>query len=163
MLPAADTTVRSEAEKKLLAAAMAECAKLVAAMRAATPAEAERSKAKLDDIFKRLPKLPLDFKRKIMGDARVFERAANTRAADAALRQALEKAREDDVPARNRLVGEARGFYNKAVSLGADPTFRASAQRKIDIIMMTGGVEHDGPTIAKPFDSAPRNPNNPKG
>ena len=70
---------------------------------------------------------------------------------------------DDQATSLLSLVGEARGFYNKAVSLGADPTFRASAQCKIDIIMMTGGVEHDGPTIAKPFDSAPRNPNNPKG
>jgi len=91
-----------------------------------------------------------------MGDARNFECIANTRAADAALQGALGKARQDDGMERNRLVGEARRFANKAISLGADSSFRASLNRKIEIIMMTGKVEQKGPTVAKPLDTTPK-------
>lgn len=145
-----------EAEKKMLAACMGECSKLVASMSTQKPAEAERSKARLDDIIKRTPKLPVEFKRKVLTDARSHECMANTRAADAALQAALEKARKDDESERNRLVAEARNFCNKAIALGAASSFRATANRKIEIIMMTGGVENKGPTIAKPADTAPR-------
>jgi|HubBroStandDraft_6_1064221.scaffolds.fasta_scaffold986499_1 hypothetical protein len=147
---------KQEAEKKLLAACMAECSKLLATMRTQKPVDAERSKAKLDEIVKRTPKLPLEFKKKLLTDARSFECIANTRAADAALQLALEKARKDDQTERNRLVSEARNFCNKAISLGAASSFRATANRKIEIIMMTGGVENKGPTIAKPLDTAPK-------
>ena len=147
---------QAEAEKRALAACMVECNKVLETMRAAKPADAERSKARLDDIVKRVPKLPVDFKRKLLADARNFQCLANTRATDNALQLALDKARHDDLPERNRLVGEARNFCNKAISLGADSTFRAIANRKIEIIMMTGGVEHKGPTVAKPLDMAPK-------
>ena len=145
-----------EAEKKLLAACMAECSKLVESMRMQKPVDAERSKARLDAIVKQVPKLPADFKKKILGDARNFQCIANTRAADAALQLALEKARKDDETERNRLVGEASNFCNKAMALGAASSFRSIVKRKIEIIMMTGGVEHDGPTIAKPLDTSPK-------
>ena len=145
-----------EAEKKLLAASMAECSKLVASMRTQKPGEAERSKTRLDEIIKHAPKLPMEFKRKVLTEARSLECMANTRAADTALQSALEKARKDDEGERNRLVAEARNFCNKAIALGAASSFRATANRKIEIIMMTGGVENKGPTIAKPADTAPR-------
>jgi hypothetical protein len=147
---------KQEADKKILAACMAECTKLLETMRTQKPADAERSKARLDEVIKRVPTLPVEFKKKAMADARGFECIANTRAADAALQLALEKARKDDIEARNRLVGEARNFCNKAISLGAIASFRAIANRKIEIIMMTGGVEHKGPTVAKPADTAPK-------
>lgn len=81
-----------------------------------------------------------------MHEARAFECAA--------LRQALEKAHKDS-PAHNRLVGEARGFYNRAVSVRADPALRATAHRTIDTIMMSGRIENKGLTIAKSFSTAP--------
>ncbi len=151
-----EATNKQEAEKKMLAACMAECSKLVETMRTQKPADAERSKARLDEVIKRVPALPPEFKRKILADARGFECISNTRATDAALQLALEKARKDDIPARNKLVGEAREFCKKAMSLGAIASFRATANRKIEIIMMTGGVEHKGPTIAKPLDTSPK-------
>lgn len=156
MLMTNEATNKQEAEKKLLAACMAECTKLVESMRMQKPTDAERSKTRLDEVVKRVPNLPMEFKRKVLADARNFECIANTRACDAALQLALEKARKDDIPARNKLVGEARNFCNKAMSLGAIPSFRATANRKIEIIMMTGGVENKGPTIAKPADTAPK-------
>ncbi len=163
MSPPSAQMNKRELEKKMLASAMVECSKLLETMRMAKPADAERIKARLDETVKRVPNLPMDFRRRLLSEARNFECRSNTRAADAALTLALDKARLDDVPERNRLVGEARNFVNKAASLGADPSFRSVAKRKIEIIMMTGGVEHDGPTIAKPLDFAPKNPNHAKG
>jgi hypothetical protein len=156
-----DPAAKLAAEKKLLDACIAECTKLVQSMRAQSPVDAGRSKTKLDAIIKSVPKMPMEVKRKLLADARGFECIANTRAADAALQQALEKARKDDEAERNRLVGEARNFCNKAMSLGAASNFRTTLNRKIEIIMMTGGVEHDGPTVAKPADTAPK-PTGPK-
>jgi len=151
-----DPAAKLAAEKKLLDACVAECTKLVQSMRTQSPLDAARNKSKLDAVIKSVPKLPMDVKRKLLEEARGFECIANTRAADAALQRALEKARKDDEAERNRLVGEARNFCNKAMSLGAASSFRATVNRKIEIIMMTGGVEHDGPTIAKPADTVPK-------
>ena len=149
MSSAAGMAPLTETEQKFLNVCMGECNKLIASMRMAKPLDAERTRTKLDEIFKRVPKMPIEFKRKITDDARGLECAANMRAADDKLNAAMDKARKDDEPERNRLVSEARGFYNKAVSLGADPRFRATAQRKIDVIMMTGRVENKGASFAK--------------
>jgi hypothetical protein len=153
---------KREAEKRALDAAMASCVKLVESMREAKPADAARSKSRLDEMIKATPKLPLEFKRKISAEARKFECFANMRAADDALKLAADKAHHDERGERNRLVSEARGFCNRASSLGAEPEFKTIANRKIEIIMMTGGVEHKGPTLAKPLSVAPRNPHNAK-
>lgn len=160
---ATETAKKQEAEKRLLAAAMAECDKMLEGMRMASPAEAERIRTRLDDRMKGNAKLPMDFKRKTLEAARGFECMANMRATDAALHQALHMARGDELIERNRLVSEARAFCGKATSLGADQHFRSTVNHKIEIIMMTGQVEHKGPTLAKPLDTAPKNPHHAKG
>jgi len=147
---AAQLNAQREADERALAAAMAQCTKLVQSMRLVTPADAERTVLLLAEFVKHTPKLPLEAKRKLLADARALECAANMRATDAALHLALEKARENAPADRNRLIGEARRFCSKAASLGAEPGFKLAARRKIEIIMMTGGVEHKGPTLAKP-------------
>ncbi len=159
---ASDLAKKRELEKKLLESAMAECTKMVNSMRELPPPAAERIRQRLDAYLKDQKKIPLDFKRKVTGEARSLECAANMRAADAALKKALNLARRDDHKERTRLIGEARTFGAKAASLGADEEFKAAVKRKIDIIMLTGGVEHDGPTIAKPLSTAPVNPNHAK-
>src|SRR5579863_10015195 len=111
-----DPAAKLAAEKKLLDACIGECTKLVQSMRTQSAPDAARSKIKLDAIIKSVPKLPTDVKRKLLADARSFECIANTRAADVALQQALEKARKDDEAERNRLVGEARNLCNKAMA-----------------------------------------------
>lgn len=128
----------AEATEKALAACMAKCTKLVESMRAAKPAEVERSRALLGEIIKATPILALEFKRKMMTDALACERNANARAADAALTLAMEKARADNKIERNRLVGEARNFCNKAIALGAPASIRETLNRKIEVIMMSG-------------------------
>ncbi len=144
------TDVAREAEEKLLEAVKAECRKLIEMMRLAQPTEAERIKARLDDVLKRSTKLPLELKRKILADARSLECTSNTRAADVALHAAMRKAKENDASERNRLVGQARRYANKAIALGADPSFHAAVNRKVEIIMMSGNIEQKGSTASKP-------------
>jgi len=158
MTIASHATLPRDAEQKLIDGAKAECNRLVQSMRTAPPEEAARLKTLLDENLKHYKQLPLAFKRDMLAAARACECFANTRAADAALNAAMVKAREDDVPERNRLVGQARGFANKAMTLGADAAFRAVLNRKIEIIMLSGGVEQKGPTLAKPRYAAPRMP-----
>jgi membrane protein involved in colicin uptake len=149
-------SARHDAELKALETVKTECRKLVETMRVVPPSEAERIKQRLEDAIKRCDKLPMEFKRQLLTDARSFECIANTRAADTALQSAMGKARLDDANERNRLVAQAREFANKAASLGADASFKATLNRKIEIIMMTGKVQHKGPTAAKPLNIAPK-------
>ena len=130
---------RAEAKEKALAICVAKCTKLVESMRLAKPAEVERMRALLLEIIKGTPTLPLEFKRKMMNDALACERNANIRAADAALTMAMDQARKDSKFERSRLIGEARNFCNKAISLGAATSYRETLNRKIEVIMMTGG------------------------
>ncbi|HWI29654.1 MAG TPA: hypothetical protein VN668_21950 [Stellaceae bacterium] len=160
---ASDLAKKRELEQKLLEQAMAECTKITDSMRDLQPPAAERVRQRLDSYLKDHPKIPLDFKRKVTAQARAHECSANMRAADAALKKALADARHDAVKERSRLIGEARNFASKAASLGADEEFKAAVKRKIEIIMLTGGVEHEGPTVAKPLDRAPTNPHHAKG
>ncbi len=157
-MPTAVETAKNEAEERLIAAIKLESRKLIESMRLAQPSEAERLRTRLDEVIKHCTKLPADFKRDILAEARNLECTSNTRAADVALQAAMRKAKEDDAAERNRLVGQARTYANKAISLGADPAFRATVNRKTEIIMMTGNVEQKGPTAAKPLDPLPRPP-----
>jgi ribosomal protein L16 Arg81 hydroxylase len=157
-----DLAKQRELEKRLIEQSQAECRRLVDSMRDLSPAAAERTRQRLDAYLKDHPKIPLDFKRKVTTEARAHECAASMRAADAVLKQALAKARHDDRKELNRLVGEARNHAGKAASFGADEEFQTAVRRKIEIIMLTGGVEHDGPTAAKPLSTAPANPHHAK-
>ncbi len=150
MLSPSEAAERQEAEKKMVEAVIAQCGRVLDSMRDLPPREAERVRTRLDDALKDCPKLPPDFRRKASAMARSYECAANMRAADAALHEAMHRAREDDKTERNRLVDAARQLSSKVASLGANDEFRHAVRRKIENIMMTGGVEHKGPTPAKP-------------
>ena len=158
MLSPSEAATKRETEKILVEAFIVQCAKVLASMRDVSPVQAERIRGRLDDVLKDCPLLPLELKRKMQEEARVYERAANTRATDVALQEAMHKAKEDDKMERNRLVGEARLYCRKAVSLGADDDFQHAVKRKIENIMMTGGIEHKGPTAAKPLYFDPGTP-----
>jgi ribosomal protein L16 Arg81 hydroxylase len=159
---ASELAKKREAERKALESAMAECTKMVNSMSELPPPAVERIRQRLESYLKDRKNIPLDFKRKVTTEARGHECAANMRAADAALKKALSLARHDDTKERTKLIGEARSFAAKAASFGADDEFKAAVKRKIDIIMMTGGVEHEGPTVAKPLSTAPVTPNHAK-
>lgn len=148
---------KQEAEARQLQMGMDECRKYLNAMRSASPVEAEKLKQRLQDTIKRYPKLSMDFKQQANKNARSYECAANMRAADAALHEAMQMAISHHMMERGKLIGEARGFFRKAMALGADKEFQTAAERKIDNVMMTGGFEQKGPTIAKPTSHAPKN------
>jgi hypothetical protein len=160
MLLASEAARKQEAEKKLLDAFMAQCGKVLESMRDVPPAEAERIRQRLDDAIKSCPGLPSAFKQQTMAVARAYECSANMRATDAALQQAMHFARGDDKAARNELIAEARKLSAKAVMLGANQDFQHAVRRKLENIMLTGGVEHHGPTAAKPLAGTPAGQHN---
>jgi hypothetical protein len=151
MLLPSEAARKQEAEKKLLDAFMAQCGKVVDSMRDVPPAEAERIRQRLDDAIKSCPHLPAAFKQQTLAVARAYECSSNMRATDDALQKAMHFAREDDKIARNELLAEARKLSAKAVMLGANQDFQHAVRRKLENIMLTGGVEHHGPTAAKPL------------
>jgi hypothetical protein len=155
MLLSSDTARKQEAEKKLLDAFMAQCGKVLESMRDVPPAEAERIRQRLDDALKSCPHLPAAFRQQTQAVARAYECSSNMRATDDALQKAMHFAREDDKVARNELIAEARKLSSKATMLGANQDFQHAVRRKLENIMLTGGVEHHGPTAAKPLAGAP--------
>ncbi len=151
MLSPSEAATKQELEKKLIETFIAQCTKVLGTMRDVPPEQAERIRERLNDVLEDCPHLPLDFKRQTKTAAKSYECAANMRATDIALQEAMHKAKEDDKAERNRLIGEARLLCRKAVALGAGDDFQHAVRRKIENIMMTGGVEHKGPTAAKPL------------
>ena len=150
MLSPSEAAIKQEIEKKLIDSFIAQCAKMLGEMREVSPERAERIRERLNDALEDCPRLPAEFKRRTQAAAKSYECAANMRATDLLLQEALHKAKEDDKLERNRLIGEARLVCRKAVSLGASEEFQHAVRRKIENIMMTGGIEHKGPTAAKP-------------
>ncbi|HTH17833.1 MAG TPA: hypothetical protein VL974_14335 [Magnetospirillum sp.] len=155
-------TQKQEAEKLALERTMKFCREELHKMHEATPDEAEHLSKELKDLCGQDKTLPFDFKRKVLERAREYERNANMRAADVALHTALRLAADEQMVERARKLGEGRRFFSKACALGADEDFRKAAQRLIENVMMTGGVQKKGPTRAKPADIAPRAPNRAK-
>ncbi|MBF0093592.1 MAG: hypothetical protein HQL33_03350 [Alphaproteobacteria bacterium] len=158
MMLSNEAAKRQELEKKQIQAAMAECQGHLNAMRGVQPAEAEKLKQRVVDTIKRYPKLPMDFKQMANAKARSYECFANMRAADYALHEAMRMAQSHQMKESSKLIGEARGFFRKAMSLGADKEFQAAAERKIENVLMTGGILPKGPTVAKPVFHTPKNP-----
>lgn len=151
MLLSSETAKKQEAEKKLLDAFMVQCGKVLESMHNVPPAEAERIRKRLEDALKSCPHLPAAFRQQTQTIARAHECSSNMRATDTALQQAMHFARLDDKVARNELIAEARKLSSKAISLGANQDFQHAVRRKLENIMLTGGVEHHGPTAAKPL------------
>lgn len=146
-----DLAAKQAAEEKALEACQLACVKLVESMREVMPAPAAKIKVQLDELLNSQPKLSTDFKRETLTAARVHECAANTRAADACLNEAMAKAKANDLDGRNKLVGAANAFARKALACGAAPKFQAAFDRRVEIIMMTGSGKF---TVPKPADAA---------
>jgi hypothetical protein len=130
-------------------------------MRDASPADAERLHSRLKEACTD-KRVPIDFKVKASQLARTRECDANMRATDEWLRNAMRMATGEHMKERSKTLSEARVFFGKACTLGANDEFRRATQRLIDTIMLSGGVVHAGPTRAKPLDTAPKAPNRAK-
>lgn len=153
---------KQEAERQAIERSMQFCKDQLRKMHDCQPDEGERLHKQLKDHCGSDKKLPFDFKRKVLERARQYECFANMRATDRALHSALRLAADENMVERAQKLGEGRRLYSKACTLGADEDFRKAAQRLIETVMMTGGVQHKGPTRAKPAEIAPRAPNRAK-
>ncbi|MGE5546116.1 MAG: hypothetical protein ACM33T_04400 [Solirubrobacterales bacterium] len=154
-------TQKTPSEKKpdpAIERAKQECKDQLLRMHDAGPDEAERIAKHLKDRCGSDKQLPFDFKKKLLERARFHECNANMRAANKALHEALRMAADEQMALRSQKLAEGRRYCAKACALGADADFRAAAQRLIDNVMMTGGIQHKGPTRAKPAETAPRAP-----
>lgn len=153
---------KEEAARLALERSMSFCKEELKKMHDASPDDAERLSKALKDYCGGDKTLPFDFRRKVLERARDYERNANMRAANEALHSALRMAAEEQMVERARKLGEGRRYFSKACALGADDDFRKAAQRLIENVMMTGGIQKKGPTRAKPADIAPKAPNRAK-
>ena len=152
---------RAEIKRRLLERLMAQIVEALRRMPDTSSAGAYR----LHRQIKRLcigDALPVEFKRQSLEWARVHERNANMRETDKALRAALRIIALEQMRERSHAMSLAYRFYAKACRLGADEAFKRAVQRRIDIIMLTGGIVQQGPTRAKPLDTAPKTPNRAK-
>lgn len=135
-----------------------ECKEQLRQMHDAGPEEAERLGKLLKDRCGYDKQLPYEFKKKLLERARFHECNANMRAANKALHEALRLAADEQMLQRSQKLGDGRRYSAKACALGADADFRAAVQRLVDNVLLTGGVQHKGPTRAKPAEIAPRAP-----
>lgn len=153
---------QSEADRQEAERLMSELGAVVAKMRNASPGDAEKVHALLKEACAD-KRLPGDFTKKILDQARAFECDANMRATDQALQDAINLAHAEKMQERAATLSRAREYYGKARALGANEQFLKAALRRIDTAMMTGGVYKPGAaTKAKPADPAPKKPDEPK-
>ncbi len=135
---------------------------LVHGMVDASPEDAERLSQRLKDFCGGDKLVPFDFKQRAFLKARELECHANMRMADRMLRDASRMAAAENMRERGVKLGDARRFFGKACTLGADEGWRKAFQRSSETVLLTGGVQPKGPTRAKPRDIAPRAPNRAK-
>jgi hypothetical protein len=136
---------------------------LVHRMDMVSPEEAERLAKQVKDHCAGDKLLSMEFKQKANTRARELQCSANMRRADTLLHDASRLAAEEHLKERGMKLGEARRYFANACMLGADADWRKAFQRLTETIMMTGGVQHAGPTRAKPASIAPPTPNRAKG
>ncbi|HVI51361.1 MAG TPA: hypothetical protein VM661_09150 [Candidatus Sulfotelmatobacter sp.] len=151
-----------EAKQAAIAAAKKPVRETLSAMAMAQPDEAERLSQRLKDYLSADKTLPMEYKQKARERARLLECNANMRAADKVLHRAVQLAAEEHMGERSKALGEARRYFSKASTLGADQEWRKAFVRLSDTVLMTGGVHHAGPSRAKPAPIAPPTPNRAK-
>jgi hypothetical protein len=109
------------------------------------------------------PKIPNDFGKMMRDRADEFLRNCMMKATSEAVEEALKAAFEDDKEARGKRISEARKLLGRALQNKAPPEFKVACERMLEMVMMTGGVHVDGPSRAKPEDTAPKPLNRAKG
>lgn len=106
--------------------------------------------------------LPFPIRQKITKRMRELECEANMRAADRVLHEAAVLMERTQLRERGQKLAESRRYFAKVCSLGGDQDWRRAYQRLCETIMLSGGVQLEGPTRAKPLDTAPPTPNRAK-
>jgi hypothetical protein len=127
-----------------------------------TPEEIERKSKQIKEWCNSDKLVPFDFKQKALKRVLDIERSANMLFCDMRLHEAMDAAVNDDNKGKIAKVGEARRFFGRACTLGADADWRKAFLRAEENLLMSGGIHHNAPSRAKPADIAPRAPNRAK-
>lgn len=106
--------------------------------------------------------LPLEFKNKATKRMRVLECDANMRVADRLIREATLLTGREQMRDRGQKLAESRLYFSKVCSLGGDADWKKAYQRLSETLMMSGGIQREGNTRAKPLSMAPKTPNRAK-
>lgn len=156
---------KQEAEQKRIDAQKRSFTESVANMRPVVEAgNAERCEA----VAKRLAdslnksKLPGDFKKSTREQIDAMVRDGFMKAADVAIKAVHDAALKGDKDLVAKKVKIARDAIGGAIRLKAPADFKPNAERALEAAMLSGGVQNDGPTKAKPLDTAPVTPNRAK-
>lgn len=156
----------SQANQEAAQAALERCKQVcrdqIKQMHDCSPEDAERQHKWLKDYCGAEKKLPFEYKRKVLDRARQLECEANMRYCDKLLQFAAKLAAEEHMKARSKALIDGQKYLSKACTLGCDDEFRKAANRLIETVRLTGGVQHSGPTRAKPADIAPKTPDRAK-
>ena len=142
--------------------AKANVRRVLESMNDASPEEAERSHKLIKDLCKADKLLPLDFKQKAQNRAKSLECDANMRKADSMAKFAETLGHAEKLKERGQWLAKARLHFSKACVLGANKEWQTAFLRLNEVIMMTGGLKKNGPSRAKPLDTAPKAPNRAK-
>ena len=116
----------------------------------AEPEAAEKMNQQLRDWCGSNKDLPFEFKRKAMLRAKVLECSTNMRACDALLHEAVALANDGLPKEKIAKLAEARKYYGRACKLGAEDDWRRAFKRTEETIQLTGSVDRDRPSRAKP-------------
>jgi hypothetical protein len=127
-----------------------------------TPEEIERRAKQIKEWCNADKLVPFEFKQKALKRTLDIERSANMLFCDMRIHEAMDAATDDDHKTKVAKMGEARRYFGRACTLGADPDWRKAFTRAEENLLMSGGMHHDAPSRAKPADIAPRAPNRAK-
>ena len=126
------------------------------------PEDMERKIKQLKDWCNHDKLVPFDFKQKALKRAAEMERAANMLYCDTRMHSAQDAAITDNQKLKGMHLAEARKYFGRACTLGADADWRTAFKRAEEALLLTGGMKHDAPSRAKPLDTAPKAPNRAK-
>jgi len=127
-----------------------------------TPEDAERISERMKAFCQEDKLLDFTYKNKAMKRMRELECEANMRVADQLIREATRLTGKEQMRERGQKLADSRRFFSKVCSLGADSEWKKAYQRLADTVMMSGGVQREGYSRAKPLNTAPATPNRAK-
>ncbi|MCR9256187.1 MAG: hypothetical protein NXI16_08840 [Alphaproteobacteria bacterium] len=147
----------------------AEAAKIEAQKRSFTegvanlePFAQEGNFEKCETVIKKLmeslkkSKLPGDFMKQTQQQADHMLRDAYMMATDKAIHAALKAGRGDDREGLTKALKDASAAIAGAMKYKASPKFKEACTAALEIAKLSGGIKQEGPTKAKPLDTAPK-------
>ncbi|MBM3546730.1 MAG: hypothetical protein FJX54_07245 [Alphaproteobacteria bacterium] len=156
----------AEAEARKVEAIKVSISQAVEGMRAFALAPStdrcEAAAKRVTELLKN-PKAPKEFVAEMRARSDDLLKSCFMKAASEAAAAALNAAHHDDKELLTKKIGEAKTHLARALQLKAPPEFKMACNRALEAASMTGFVQHDGPTKAKPADFAPKPPDRAHG